>query len=43
MDPVRAVGRCLVAADKMIVVTQRGQVVDPETAKGPIRYRWTGR
>lgn len=41
MDSVRAVGRSL-AAEGKIVVTQRGKIVDPEVAKGPIRYRWTG-
>lgn len=41
MEPVRAVGRTL-AAEGKIVVTQKGQVVDPNQAKGPIRYRWTG-
>ncbi|MEM9804766.1 MAG: DUF3253 domain-containing protein [Cyanobacteria bacterium P01_D01_bin.56] len=41
MDAIRAVGQTL-AAEGKIVVTQRGQVVNPNTAKGPIRYRWTG-
>lgn len=41
MDAIRAVGQTL-AAEGKIVVTQRGQVVNPEAAKGPIRYRWTG-
>ena len=41
MEAVRAVG-CELAAEGTIVVTQKGQVVDPERAKGPIRYRWTG-
>ena len=39
MEPVRAVGRSL-AAEGKIVVTQKGQVVNPKTATGPIRYRW---
>ena len=38
MDQVRAVGMELVHAKK-IVITQKGQVVHPQTAKGPIRYR----
>lgn len=42
MESVRAVGRDL-AAEGKIVVTQKGQIVDPHKAKGPIRYRWTGR
>ena len=41
MESVRSVGREL-AAEGKIVVTQKGQVVNPEQAKGPIRYRWTG-
>ena len=41
MEPVRAVGRDL-AAEGKIVVMQKGQVVDPDQVKGPIRYRWTG-
>jgi hypothetical protein len=38
MDDVRAVGRRL-ADDEVIDVTQGGEVVDPHTARGPIRYR----
>ncbi|MGG6241156.1 DUF3253 domain-containing protein [Nodosilinea sp. AN01ver1] len=37
MPAVREVGIEL-AAQGQIVVTQKGQVVDPRTAKGPIRY-----
>ncbi len=38
MEPARAAARRLVAAGK-IVITQKGQVVEPSTAKGPIRLR----
>jgi hypothetical protein len=38
MSPIRAVGMKLAAAER-IVVLQKGQIVDPQTAKGPIRYR----
>ncbi|MDJ0708676.1 MAG: DUF3253 domain-containing protein [Leptolyngbyaceae cyanobacterium MO_188.B28] len=38
MPVVREVGT-LLAAEGQIVVTQRGQVVDPLSAKGAIRYR----
>lgn len=38
MPAVRQVG-CALAATGHIVVTQRGQVVDPKTVTGPIRYR----
>lgn len=38
MEQVRAVGTELVKAGK-IAVTQKGQIVNPQTAKGPIRYR----
>ncbi|MBE9098614.1 DUF3253 domain-containing protein [Vacuolonema iberomarrocanum] len=38
MDSVRQAGIALVDADK-ILVTQKGKVVDPHIAKGPIRYR----
>ncbi len=38
MEPARAAARRLVAAGK-IAITQGGQVVDPSTAKGPIRLR----
>lgn len=40
MPVVRQVG-ALLAEEGMIVATQRGQVVDPIVAKGPIRYRIT--
>jgi nucleoid-associated protein YgaU len=38
MEPARAAARRLVAAGK-VVITQHGHVVDPSTAKGPIRLR----
>jgi hypothetical protein len=38
MEPARAAARRLVAADR-IVITQHGHIVDPSTAKGPIRLR----
>jgi hypothetical protein len=38
MEPVRAVARGLVAKEK-IVITQHNQIVDPSTAKGPVRLR----
>jgi hypothetical protein len=38
MEPARAAARRLVASGDVEVV-QRGQVVDPSTAKGPIRIR----
>ena len=38
MEPARAAARRLVSAGK-IVITQGGVVVDPSTAKGPIRLR----
>ncbi len=38
MEPARAAARRLVAAGS-IVITQHGQVVDPATAKGPIRLK----
>ena len=38
MEPARAAARRLVAAGT-IVMTQRNQIVDPSTAKGPIRLR----
>jgi hypothetical protein len=37
MPAVREAGAEL-AGQGQIVVTQKGQVVDPQTAKGPIRY-----
>lgn len=38
MEPARRAARRLVAAGD-VVITQRGQIVDPSTAKGPIRIR----
>ena len=38
MEPARAAAQRLVAAGR-IVVTQKGRVIDPSTAKGPIRLR----
>jgi len=38
MEPTRQAARRLVAAGK-IEMTQKGRVVDPSTAKGPIRLR----
>jgi nucleoid-associated protein YgaU len=38
MEPTRAAARRLVSAGE-IVITQRGVVVDPFSAKGPIRLR----
>jgi len=38
MESARAAARRLVAAGK-IVITQHGAVIDPATAKGPIRLR----
>jgi hypothetical protein len=38
MQPARTAARHLVAQGK-IVITQRGAIVDPATAKGPIRLR----
>ncbi len=38
MEPARRAARRLVAAD-LVDITQKGQVVDPSTAKGPIRIR----
>jgi len=38
MTAVRDAGRIL-ADEGLIEVTQKGQRVDPETARGPIRYR----
>lgn len=40
MEPARAAARRLVAAGT-VAVTQKGQVVDPSTARGPIRIRRT--
>lgn len=41
MEPARRAARRLVAAGS-VVVTQGGKVVDPSTAKGPIRIRKVG-
>lgn len=38
MEPARAAARRLVAQGR-VVITQRGHIVDPSTAKGPIRVR----
>lgn len=38
MEPAREAARRLVAAGE-VVITQQGHVVDPSTAKGPIRLR----
>lgn len=38
MEPARRAARRLVASGE-VVITQRGSVVDPSTAKGPIRIR----
>jgi hypothetical protein len=38
MEPARAAARRLVATGK-IIITQHGHIVDPSTAKGPIRLR----
>ena len=38
MEPARAAARRLVAAG-LLEITQHGDVVDPSTAKGPIRLR----
>lgn len=38
MEPARAAARRLVAAGR-VEITQGGRVVDPSTAKGPIRVR----
>ncbi|MGJ9405880.1 DUF3253 domain-containing protein [Nesterenkonia aurantiaca] len=38
MDAARAAARRLVAAG-VVDITQRGEVVDPTTARGPIRIR----
>lgn len=41
MEPARRAARRLVSAGS-VVVTQGGKVVDPSTAKGPIRIRRAG-
>ncbi|MDV6276563.1 DUF3253 domain-containing protein [Rhodococcus erythropolis] len=40
MEPVREAARRMVA-DGEVQITQGGEVVDPESARGPIRIRWT--
>lgn len=42
MSAVREIGIEL-AAEGQIVVRQRGQVIDPKTARGPIRYSQASR
>ncbi|MGN6242946.1 MAG: DUF3253 domain-containing protein [Motilibacteraceae bacterium] len=42
MEPARRAARRLVAAGE-VEITQGGHVVDPSTAKGPIRIRRTSR
>ena len=42
MDPARDAARRLVDAGE-VVITQKGEVVDLDTARGPIRIRRTGR
>jgi sarcosine oxidase gamma subunit len=39
MEPARRAARRLTAQGE-VVITQGGAVVDPSTAKGPIRVRW---
>jgi Protein of unknown function (DUF3253)/Uncharacterized protein conserved in bacteria (DUF2256) len=41
MEPARSAARRLVAAGRA-EITQRGRVVDPSTAKGPVRVRRVG-
>jgi hypothetical protein len=41
MEPARRAARRLVAEGR-VEITQRGQVVDPSTARGPIRIRFVG-
>jgi hypothetical protein len=38
MEPARSAARRLVAQNQ-VVITQQGAIVDPSTAKGPIRIR----
>ena len=40
MEPVREAARHMVA-DGEVQITQGGEVVDPESVRGPIRIRWT--
>lgn len=42
MEPARAAARRLVA-EGLVEITQGGTVIDPSTAKGPIRIRLVGR
>lgn len=42
MDPVREAARHMVA-DGEVQITQGGEVVDPESVRGPIRIRWARR
>ncbi len=39
MEPVREAARRMVA-DGEVQITQGGEVVDPESVRGPIRIRW---
>ncbi|WP_245154380.1 DUF3253 domain-containing protein [Rhodococcus sp. 1R11] len=39
MEPVRRAARRMVEAGE-VEITQKGSVIDPSTAKGPIRIRW---
>ncbi|MDI9932312.1 MULTISPECIES: DUF3253 domain-containing protein [Nocardiaceae] len=39
MEPVRRAARRMVDAGE-VEITQKGSVIDPSTAKGPIRIRW---
>ena len=41
MEPARQAARRLVARD-LVDITQSGRVVDPSTARGPIRIRARG-
>ncbi len=38
MEPARCAARRLVANER-VLITQKGKVIDPSTAKGPIRIR----
>jgi hypothetical protein len=40
MEPVRRAARRMVDTGE-VEITQKGSVVDPSTAKGPIRIRWS--
>ncbi|AGT95363.1 DUF3253 domain-containing protein [Rhodococcus erythropolis] len=42
MEPVREAARHMVA-DGEVQITQGGEVVDPESVRGPIRIRWARR